>query len=98
MSRDERVAVVESFLNCIASGELDRLPIAPELTVESPLTPKLSGAAAMEYVKAVSAASISPDICGFSTVSASDMIKAQLGFSKIMHCCFGQTYNLLHNF
>ncbi len=55
MSRDENVAVVELFLNCIASGELDRLPITPELTVESPLTPKLSGEAAMEYVKAVAA-------------------------------------------
>ncbi len=55
MSRNEKVAVVESFLNCMASGELDRLPIAPELTVESPLTPKLSGEAAMEYVKAVAA-------------------------------------------
>ena len=51
MSRDEKVAVVESFFDCIASGDLDRLPIAPELTVESPLTPKLSGEAAMEYVK-----------------------------------------------
>ncbi len=55
MSRDETVAVVESFLDCIASGKLDRLPIAPDLTVESPLTPKLGGAAAMEYVKAVAA-------------------------------------------
>ncbi len=55
MSRDEKVALVESFLKCMASGELDRLPIAAELTVESPLTPKLSGEAAMEYVKAVAA-------------------------------------------
>ncbi len=55
MSRDEKVAVVESFLGCMASGELGRLPVAPGLTVESPLTPKLSGDAAMEYVKAVAA-------------------------------------------
>ncbi len=55
MSRDEKVAVVESFLNCIAKSELDRLPIAPEFTLESPLTPKLSGDAAMDYVKAVAA-------------------------------------------
>ncbi len=55
MSRDEKVAVVESFLNCMAGNELDRLPIDPEFTVESPLLPKLSGQAAMEYVKAVSA-------------------------------------------
>ena len=53
ISREEKVALVESFLNCMASGEVERLPIAPGLTVESPLTPKLSGEAAMEYVKAV---------------------------------------------
>ena len=55
MSRAEKVAVVESFLDGIASSELDRLPVDPELTVESPLTQKLSGPAAMEYVKAVAA-------------------------------------------
>ena len=55
MSRDEKVAVVESFLNCMASNELDRLPIDPEFTVESPLVPKLSGRAAMDYVRATSA-------------------------------------------
>jgi hypothetical protein len=55
MSRDEKIAVVESFLGCMASGELERLPITRELTVESPLTPKLSGDAAMQYVKAVAA-------------------------------------------
>ena len=54
-SRDEKVAVVEAFFDCVSSSELDRLPIDPELTVESPLTPKLSGRAAMEYVKAVAA-------------------------------------------
>ena len=55
MSRDEKVSIVESFLSCMASSELDRLPIDPELTVQSPLIPKLSGQAAKEYVKAVAA-------------------------------------------
>ena len=55
MSRDEKIAVVESFFNGMVSNTLDRLPIAPEFTVESPLTPKLSGEAALEYVKAVAA-------------------------------------------
>ena len=53
MSREENIAVVETFFNCIASSQLDRLPITPELTVQSPLTAKLSGHAALEYVKAV---------------------------------------------
>ncbi len=56
MSRDENVAVVESFLNCIVTKDLDRLPIDPEYTAQSPLTPKLSGQAALEYLKVVAAA------------------------------------------
>ena len=55
LSRGEKVALVESFLECMASSELDRLPIGPGFTVESPLVPKLSGQAAMDYVKAVAA-------------------------------------------
>ncbi len=55
MSRDEKVAVVEQFLHCMARNQIDRLPIGPDLTVESPLVPKLSGEAAMDYVKAVGA-------------------------------------------
>lgn len=56
MSRDDKVAVVEAFLTCIASKDLARLPVDSDLTVQSPLIPKVSGQAAMEYVKAVSAA------------------------------------------
>ena len=55
MSRDEKVALVELFLSCMARGEVDQLPIDPEFTVESPLVPKLSGQAAMDYVKATAA-------------------------------------------
>ncbi len=55
MSRDENVALVESFLSCMATSEADRMPIGPEFTVESPLVPKLSGQAAMDYVEATAA-------------------------------------------
>jgi hypothetical protein len=55
MSRDETIAVVESFFACIVSKELDRLPIAPGFTCQSPLTPKLSGRAALDYARAVAA-------------------------------------------
>lgn len=37
------------------TNAVDRLPIDPEFTVESPLVPKLSGQAAMDYVKATAA-------------------------------------------
>jgi len=55
-TRDEQVAVVESFLDCIVRKDFDRLPIAPEYTAESPLTPKLAGKAALDYLRIVARA------------------------------------------
>jgi hypothetical protein len=55
MSRDEKVAVVEAFLRCLASKDLARLPVDPDLTVTSPLIPTLRGRGAMKYLKLVSA-------------------------------------------
>lgn len=53
MSRNEKVAVVETFLNCLASKDLAQLPIEPDLTVQSPLIAKVGGAPAMKYLKRV---------------------------------------------
>jgi len=53
--REQVVAVVESFLSCIASNDLERLPATPDLVVQSPLTQKLSGEPALAYVEAVAA-------------------------------------------
>jgi hypothetical protein len=56
MSRDEKVAVIESFFACITGKALDGLPIDPEITFQSPLIPELSGEeAARSYLQAVSA-------------------------------------------
>ena len=55
-TRDEQVAVVESFLDCIVRKDFDQLPIAPEYTAESPLTPKLTGRAALDYLRIVARA------------------------------------------
>ena len=55
-TRDQQVAVVESFLDCIVRKDFDRLPIAPEYTAQSPLTPKLTGQAALEYLRVVARA------------------------------------------
>jgi len=54
-SRGEKVALVESFFDGIVTGDLDRLPVGPELAVQSPLTSRLEGAAAREDVKTVAA-------------------------------------------
>ena len=53
MSRNDKVAVVETFLSCLASKDLAQLPIEPDLTVQSPLIPKVGGASAMKYLKRV---------------------------------------------
>jgi len=55
-TRAEQVAVVESFLDCIVRKSFDRLPIAPEYTAQSPLTPKLAGQAALDYLRVVARA------------------------------------------
>jgi hypothetical protein len=53
MSRTDKIAVVESFLDCLVSKDLARLPVEPDLTVESPFIAKVGGGAAMKYVKRV---------------------------------------------
>jgi hypothetical protein len=55
-TRDEQVVVVESFLDCIVRKAFDRIPIAPEFTAQSPLTPKLVGRAALDYLRVVARA------------------------------------------
>jgi hypothetical protein len=54
-SRNEQVAVVEAFLAAIVRKDLARLPVAPDLTVETPLTPPRRGQAALDYLAAVAA-------------------------------------------
>jgi hypothetical protein len=43
MSRSENLAVVESYLNGLASKDLSAVPFAPGITFEGPLMPKLAG-------------------------------------------------------
>jgi hypothetical protein len=55
-TRDEQVAVVELFFDCIVRKDFDRIPIGPEYTAQSPLTPKLTGKAALDYLRVVAGA------------------------------------------
>ena len=43
MSRSESIAVVESYLNGLASKDLSSVPFAPDITFEGPRMPKLAG-------------------------------------------------------
>jgi hypothetical protein len=55
-TRDEQVALVEAFLDCIVRKDFERMPIAPDYTAQSPLTPKLTGRAALDYLRVVAGA------------------------------------------
>lgn len=43
MSRSEKIAVVESYLNGLLRKDLSSVPFAPGVTFAGPLMPKLSG-------------------------------------------------------
>ena len=43
MSRAEKVAAVEAYLDCFTTRDLSQLPLAEDATFEGPLVPKLVG-------------------------------------------------------
>ena len=45
MSREERVSVVEAYLDCFVTKDLSKLSFAEDVTFEGPRMPKLAGRA-----------------------------------------------------
>ena len=43
MSREQKVAVVEAYLDCFATKDLSKIPLAEDVTFEGPLVAKLTG-------------------------------------------------------
>lgn len=43
MSREQKVAAVEAYLDCFATKDLSQVPLAEDVTFEGPLVQKLSG-------------------------------------------------------
>ena len=43
MSREEKVAVVDAYLDCFATKDLSRVSFAEDVTFEGPRMPKLAG-------------------------------------------------------
>ena len=43
MSREQKVAVVEAYLDCFATKDLSRVSFAEDVTFEGPRMPKLTG-------------------------------------------------------
>ena len=46
MSREEKVAVVEAYLDCFGTKDLSKVSFAEDVTFEGPRIPKLTGRAA----------------------------------------------------
>ncbi len=51
MTREEKIAAVEAYLKGLGARDFSRVPFAPDVTYESPLTPKLSGEEAINFLK-----------------------------------------------
>ncbi len=43
MSREQKIAAVEAYLNCFTTKDLSEVPLAEDATFEGPLVPKLAG-------------------------------------------------------
>jgi len=43
MSREQKVAAVEAYLDCFMTKDLSKVPFAEDVTFEGPLVPKLAG-------------------------------------------------------
>lgn len=43
MTREEKIAVVESYIHNLGNGDLSRVPFAEEVALWSPLTPRRTG-------------------------------------------------------
>jgi hypothetical protein len=43
MSREQKIAAVEAYLDCFATKDLSKVPFAEDVTFEGPRMPKLTG-------------------------------------------------------
>ena len=50
MTRDEKVAVVESYIQGLGAGDFTGVPFAADVTYESPLTPRKTGQEAIDFL------------------------------------------------
>ena len=51
MTRKEKVGVVEAYLRGLGGRDFRDVSFAPDVTYESPLTPKMTGKAAIAFLK-----------------------------------------------
>ncbi len=50
MTREQKVAVVEAYIDGLGNGDFSRVPFARDVTYESPLTPQKTGQEAIDFL------------------------------------------------
>ena len=53
MTREEKIAVVESYIHGLGKGDFSNVPFADDVSYESPLTPERTGQAAIAFLSAL---------------------------------------------
>ena len=53
MTREEQIAVVESYIYGLGNGDFANVPFADDVSYESPLTPKRRGKEAIDFLAAL---------------------------------------------
>ena len=53
MTREEKIAVVESYIYGLGNGDFSQVPFADDVSYESPLTPKRTGQDAISFLTAL---------------------------------------------
>jgi hypothetical protein len=53
MTREEKIAVVESYIHSLGHGDFSQVPFADDVSYESPLTPKRTGQDAITFLTAL---------------------------------------------
>ena len=53
MTREEQIAVVESYINGLGRRDFEGVPFAESVSYESPLTPRMVGRDAIEFLEGI---------------------------------------------
>ena len=53
MTREEKIAVVESYIHGLGDGDFSNVPFADDVSYESPLSPQRTGRDAIEFLSAL---------------------------------------------
>ncbi len=53
MTREEKIAIIESYIHGLGNGNFERVPFAEDVSYESPLTPKLQGQKAIGFLESL---------------------------------------------